>query len=455
MNIFKHRYFFRALLACAFIVTGLQAKTQQLIDEIVAVVGQNMILESHLEGQYLQMRAQGNIQGSASGIKCRILENMMFEKLMLNQAELDSIVVTESQVEQDLDQRLRYFTAQFGSQEKLEEFYDKSIIEIKDEFRELVRNQLIVQEVQRTITENIKVTPSEVKTFYKSLPVDSIPLVNAEVEIAQIVKTPPISVEQKTVVKERLRELRRRITAGDNFATLAILYSEDPGSASKGGELGFYGRGELYPEFEAAAFKLEVGEISDIVETEAGFHIIQMIERKGDYINVRHILLQTKVSPADLALAKQELDSIAAEIRNGNITFEEAIEKYSEDPGKANQGMLINTMNGTTRFEMDQLDPQVSFTIDKLEIGEISNAVPMKTEDGKDAYRILKLKSRTKPHIANLEEDYNRISGWALDYKKEEKVKEWVEKNLENAFIRISERYHDCSYDFDWLSASE
>ncbi len=429
-----------------------EARSQdQIVDQIVALVGQSMILESNIEVQYLQMRMEGSIKGSASSMKCQIMENMLFEKLLLYQAELDSVEVTESQVEQSMDQRIRYFISQFGSQEKLEEFYQKSIIEIKNEFRTQVRNQLLVESVQQEITSSIQVTPSEVKSFFRSIPKDSIPLINSEVQIAEIVKMPPISMEQKIEVKERLRELRRRIMGDESFATLAILYSEDPGSASKGGELGFYGRGELYPEFEAVAFKLKKGETSDIVETEAGFHILELIERRGEYLNVRHILLQTKVSPTDLALARQELDSIAVRIREGKITFDEAVKKYSDDPNRQGNGILINPMTGTTKFEMDQLDPQVSFTIDKLEAGDISNAVPMKTEDTKDAYRILLLKSRTLPHRANLTEDYNKINTWALNKKRTEVIHEWVNENARNAYIRINERYVDCNFEFDWL----
>jgi peptidyl-prolyl cis-trans isomerase SurA len=444
-----------AVLAVLMVSSAGKARAQgQVIDEIAAVVGQNIILESQLETQYLQARAQGMVSGGAQTAKCQILEGLLFEKLMLNQAELDSVEVSDAQVEQDLDNRLRYFIAQFGSQEKLEEFYQKSIIEIKNDFRDLVRKQLMVQEVQRSITESLKVTPSDVRNFYKSIPQDSIPLINSEVEILQIVKMPPVTMEQKREVKERLRELRTRIVDGESFATLAILYSEDPGSASKGGELGFYGRGELFPEFEAVAFKLKEGEVSDIVETEAGFHIIQLIERKGEYVNVRHILLQTKVSPIALAEAKQDLDSLAAVIRSGEITFAEAVENFSDDPGKNSGGVLINPQTGTTKFEMDQLDPQVSFAIDRLEVGDISNAVPMKTEDSKDAYRILMLKSRTEPHRANLKEDYNRIYNWTLEYKQEEKIREWVNKNTGNAFIKINDRYQDCPFEFEWKVAT-
>ena len=456
MNIYPKKYTGQLILILAMIITfAAPVKAQErVVDEIVAVVGQNMILESQLETQYLQARMQGMTRGGAHDSKCQILEGLLFEKLMLNQAELDSVVVSDLQVEQSLDQRIRYFIAQFGSQEKLEEFYQKSIIEIKNEFRDLVRKQLMVEQVQINITENVDVTPSEVRSYYKKMPEDSIPLINSEVEIMQIVKMPPVTMEQKKEVKERLRELRNRIVEGESFSTLAILYSEDPGSASKGGELGFYGRGALFPEFEAVAFKLKEGEISDIVETEAGFHIIQLIEKKGEYINVRHILLQTKVSPMALAEAKRELDSIANVIRGGDFTFEEAVEKFSEDPGKNSGGLLINPMTGTTKFEMDQLDPQVSFAIDKLEVGEISNAVPMKTEKNKDAYRVLKLKSRTKPHRANLKEDYNRIYRWALEYKQQQKIAEWVNKNAGNAYIRINNRYLDCNFEFDWKSAT-
>jgi len=450
MKLIKY-IFFASIIMAAPVMTGAQS---MVADEIVAVVGQNMILESQLEAQYQQAKMQGMITTGAQEAKCRILENLLFENLMLNQADLDSIVISDSQVEMSLDQRLRYFISQFGSQEKLEEFYQKSIIEIKNEFRDLVRKQLLVEEVQRSITENIFVTPSEVKSYFRDIPEDSIPLINSEVEVSQIVKMPPITMEQKKEVKERLRELRRRIMDGESFSTLAILYSEDPGSASKGGELGFYGRGELYPEFEAVAFKLNVGETSDIVETDAGFHIIQMIERKGEYVNVRHILLQTKVSPVSLGMAKRELDSIASLIREDKISFEEAVERYSDDPNKSGGGILINPMTGTIKFEMDQLDPQVSFTIDKLDVDEISNAVPMKTEEGKDAYRILLLKARMEPHRANLKEDYYRIYGWALGQKKERVMKEWLNGNAGNAYIRINKRYQDCNFEFTWEPAN-
>lgn len=424
---------------------------EQIVDRIVAVVGKNMVLQSDIEQQYMEYRRQEGISGSASTVKCQILEQMLYQKLLVNQALLDSVEVTDAQVEQELEQRIGYFIMQLGSKEKLEEFYGKSVIEMKEEFRPAVKDQLLVRSVEDDITANVNVTPSEIKSFYRSIPADSLPLINSEVEIEQIIKIPPVSMEQKVVVKEKLRDLRRRVLDGENFATLAILYSEDPGSASRGGELGFYGRGELYPEFEAVAFKLEDGEVSDIVETKAGFHIIQMIERKGDFINVRHILLMVKPSLVDLERSRNELDSIAGLIRSDSMTFEEAALKFSDDPHKASGGLMIDPMTGASRFEMDQLEPQVSFAINNLEVGDISNAVPMKTEEGEDAYRILRVKSRTEAHKANLEDDYDRIQLWALADKKQKKVLEWVNKNVKNAYLYVVDDYRSCDYLYNWF----
>jgi peptidyl-prolyl cis-trans isomerase SurA len=423
----------------------------QVVDRVVAVVGKNMILQSDIEAQYLEYRRQGGIQGSSGSIKCQILEGMLYQKLLVNQAALDSVEVTDNQVEMELENRIQYFIMQLGSKEKLEEFYGKSVVEMKEEFRSLIKDQLLVQRVESTITEGLSVTPSEIKQFYKSMPADSIPLVNSQVEIQQIVKIPPVSMEQRVSVKDKLRELRRRVLDGENFATLAILYSEDPGSAGKGGELGFYGRGELYPEFEAAAYKLQPGEVSEMVETKAGYHIIQMIEKKDDYINCRHILLMVKPSVYDLQEAKLELDSIAEVIRSGTLTFEEAALQFSDDPMKSNGGMLINQQTGNTRFQMDELEPQVSFAINNLEVGLVSTAVPMKTEENEDAYRLLKVKTRTEAHRANLTDDYDYIQNLALNDKHNRTLEEWVNKKVRNAYVYIVDEYTGCDFMYDWI----
>lgn len=445
--LFNYRLIYLTILF--FSLGKLQAQ-EKVVDRIIAVVGQNMVLESEVETQYLQAKVQGAIEGSARSVKCQILENMLLENLLLNQAELDSVQVSDSEVEQSLDQRLRYFISQFGSQEKLEEYYGKSIIEIKEEFRDLVKNNMLVTQVQNNITKNVFVTPSDVKEFYRNIPMDSIPLISAQVEMRQIIKIPPVSMEQKVMIKEKLRDLRRRVVEGENLATLAILYSDDPGSAAKGGEIGFFGRGELYPEYEAIAFKLKEGEISEIIETKAGFHIVQLIERKGDYINTRHILLQTKPSPIDLENARNKLDSILVQIRNGEITFEDAAIKYSDDPGKFGGGYIINPYTGTTWFEMNQLEPQVSFVLNKLEVGQVSSPVPTQTEDGKEAFRLVKLQSRTEPHRANLSDDYSYLQELTLQQKKQQKLLEWVNKNVDNAYIMVIDDYKNCGFNYNW-----
>jgi peptidyl-prolyl cis-trans isomerase SurA len=422
-----------------------------VVDQVVAVVGGEAILESDIETQYLQYRAEQPVEGSSSSIKCRILERLMFQKLLLVQAELDSVEVSESQVEQEMDRRLRYFIAQFGSQEKLEEFYQKSIIEIKDEFRDLIRDQIMEDNAQRTITENVKITPSEVKEYFRSLG-DSIPLINSEMEIGQIVKKPNISVLEKEAVKTRLLDIRDQILRGKSFSAMARLYSEDQGSAQNGGELGLTQRGTLYPEFEAVAFKLKEGEISDVVETKAGFHILQLIERRGEFVNVRHILLRPKVSMAELGAAKTLLDSIALLIDGAKLTFEEAVVKFSDDPSKNNNGLVVNAATGTSLFEADQLDPKVFFVIDKLQVGEISVPVPFKTEEGNDAYRILCLRKRTQPHKANMKDDYDKIQTQALEEKKSRAISGWISGKASKTYIKINENYRNCEFENNWFS---
>ena len=441
------------VILCLFLLTPKHGFTQQeqIIDQVVAVVGGTIVLESDIENQYLNYRNQGGISGSATEIRCTILEEILYQKLMVAQADYDSITVNEGQVESELDRRLGMFINQFGSQEKLEEYYDKTLTEIKLELHDIIAEQLLAQQVQQTIVVDVTVTPSEIRSFYRSMPKDSIPLMKTEYIIAQIVKNPPISVEEKILVKEQLMELRKRILDGEAFATMAILYSQDPGSAKNGGELGFYGRGQLYPEFEAIAFKLKEGEISNIVETEAGYHIIQMIERKGDYVNVRHILLIPKVSPYDLLKARNELDSVAQLIRADSISFEMAVEAFSDGEDKLSGGMLINQYTGSTKFEAEQLDAQVSFTIEKMNVGEISNPVPMKTTEQKDAYRILKLIEKSKPHKANMQDDYSRVQEWALRQKQTVAMDDWINSKAKETYVRIIESYRTCTFKHNWI----
>ncbi len=427
----------------------------KVLDEVVAVVGDKLILQSDIENQYMNYRMQGAIEGTEEDMKCEILESLLYQRLMVAQSEVDSITVDEAQVNAELERRLSGFINQFGSQEKLEKYYGKSISEIKSEIHDIVKDQMLAQQVQQKIISDITVTPSEIREYFNSLPKDSIPMIKTEYVIRQIVRKPPVNLEEKLRGKNELLKLRQRILNGESFATLAILYSQDPGSAKNGGELGFYGRGQLYPAFEAAAYKLKPGEISGVVETKAGYHIIQMIARKGDYINVRHILLIPKVSPQDLQKAKMKLDSIAKEIRSDSITFDKAVEKYSQGQNRNNGGYLLNPQTGSTEFEGEQLDPQVSFIVNKMKPGELSNPVPFKTEDGKDAYRLLLLEKKIPPHKANLKQDYPKIEQWALQAKQRKAIDDWINEKAQQTYIRINPEYLTCHFRHHWLPAKK
>ena len=451
MKIERKIFFLLIALLINTIALRAQNENATIVDEVVAVVGRNFILLSDIENQYLQMQLQGSLTADETTMKCRILENLLFEKLMLHQAELDSVEITPEQVSSELDRRMRYFISQFGSQEKLEKFYDKSVIEFKAELRDVITQQLKVENVQGTITQSTKATPSEVKKFFRDIPKDSIPLISSIVEVSQIIKKPPISFQEKMDVQERLNKLRERVLNGESFEALARLYSEDPGSTKQGGDIGLHGRGELYPEFEAIAFKMNPGDVSEIVETEAGYHIIQGIERRGEYVRVRHILIKPKVSPIALDEARVYLDSIANLIRSDSISFEDAVQKFSTDPAKNNNGVLINPYTGGADWPIDQLDPKVFFVIDKIGVGDISAPVLMEDEKGEEAYRLLFLKDRTQPHRANLDEDYDQIQGWALQMKKQEVIKDWIKHNARKTYIKISENYDHCSFEQDWF----
>jgi peptidyl-prolyl cis-trans isomerase SurA len=439
-----------ALLASVLLLPGFKGWAQeQVIDEVVAVVGANYVLQSDIEAQYIQFRMQGGIT-DARATRCQILEDLLFNKLLLNQAELDSVVVTDDQVNQTMEARFRYYIQQFGSQEKLEQFYKKSILEIKEEFRGPVREQLMVEEVQNTILKDLKVTPSEVRAFFNSLPKDSIPTIDTEYELNRIVKEPSINKEELEATRERLKSLRDRIVKGESFSTLAVLYSEDPGSARKGGEVGFMGRGQLYPEYEAAAFGLKKGEISDIIKSRAGYHIIQLIERRGEQINTRHILLMPKISDSDIIQASRLLDSVAGLVREGKMTFEEAALKYSDDPGKINGAQMVNETTGNTRFLAGQLDPKVFFAIDKLQPGEISRPVNSMNEEGKQTLSIYMLKTRTEPHRASIKEDYSTIQEWALNKKRGDVIDKWIAEKISKTYFRINESFRDCNFKHSW-----
>lgn len=423
-------------------------KEGKIIDEVIAIVGDKIIMHSDIESQYLQMLAQGNIPNP--DLKCKIFEDFLFQKLMVNQAELDSVVVPDNQVESELERRLQFFINQIGSTEKLEEYYDKSISEIKDDLKEIIKEQMLSEKMKSEIVKDLKVTPSEVRNFFNSLPQDSIPMVESEMEIGQIVIEPPVSEEEIELVKARLKEIRRRILDGESFKTMAALYSEDKNSAARGGELGFFNRGELYAEYEAVAFNLKEGDVSQVIKTKAGYHIIQLIERRGEQINTRHILLRPKVTTMALIKAKNSLDSIVQLVRSDTISFEEAALKYSDDPGKINGGLLINPYSGNTKFKISEIDANIYFTISKLKIGAVSDPVIMETEEGNKAYRVLYVKSLSDEHLANLKDDYAFIKELAIQKKHAKAIHNWINKKKDNVFITINDNYKNCKMQFNW-----
>lgn len=425
---------------------------EQVIDEVVAVVGANYILASEVEEQYLQYRAQGDIT-DASALRCRIFEDMLFQKLLLNQAELDSVQITDDQVNQTMDARFRYYIQQFGSQEKMEKYYKKSLLEIREDFRSKVKEQLMVEEVQQGLVKDVKVTPAEVRRMFNAISPDSVPVIEEQYELGVIVKQPSISKEELDATRERLKGLRERILNGENFNALAVLYSEDPGSARKGGEVGFVGRGQLYPEYEATAFSLKKGQISDVVKTQAGYHIIQLIERRGEQINTRHILLMPKVADIEINKASKLLDSAAVQIREKKMTFEEAALKFSDDPGKNSGGRLINPETGNAVFTLDQLrniDEKLPGIVGKMKVGELSAPIAILNDEGKQTLQMVYLISKTQPHPANLKEDYNTIQQWALNKKKGDVIDKWISDKIAKTYFRINPAFQGCNFMHNW-----
>ncbi len=430
---------------------ALSAQEGKTIDGIIAVVGDKILMKSELENQIVSLKSQGIIIDNES--KCQIIEELLFQKLMLHHAEIDSVSVTDAQVEGEMTRRLNYFISQIGSEKKLEQFYKKSIQEIKDELRDIVREQLIGQMMQQNITSGVKVTPKEVKAFFDALPEDSIPMINSEIEVAQILINASQSDRVRAEARERLTGIRERILKGEQFSTLAILYSEDEGSAKKGGELGFLGRADLVPEFSAALFKLKNNKtVTEIIETQFGFHIIQMIERRGQKVNSRHILVKIKDDEEQILLAKQKADSVYNLIFTDTLTFGQLALKYStDDKTKKSEGLMVNPQTGTSVFEIDQVDPQIYYVVEKMKAGEISKPVPAESFDGKKGYRIIKLISKTEPHKASFETDYAKVQEAAMANKNNEATNKWIGIKLGSTYVKIDDEYKGCAFENNWI----
>lgn len=432
------------LLLCSILGHGAFAQNKEVVvDKIVAKVDNYIILKSELEKMYLDYLSKGELMGANA--KCQILESLVINKLMVAKAEIDSVVVSEGEVNSNLDRRMQYFVNQIGSEEKIEQYYGKSLEEFKDELRDNVKEQLIVQKMQSEITANIKVTPSEVKKFFNSIPSDSLPFFSTEVTVGQIVKIPTIAKEQKEKVRQELIELRQKIVSGEaDFQEMAKKHSDEPGAENSGGNIGFFKRGELAPEYEAAALKLKPGEISMPVETKFGFHLIQMIERRGNLFNTRHILIIPSSSKLDIGEAENYLDSIRTKIINEEITFEKAAKEHSEDMETSASGGFFLDESGSNRISVEELDPSVFFAIDTMQVGTISKPLPYRTPDGKDAVRILFYKTKMRPHQANLKEDYQKIQAAALNEKKNRILSKWFSEANKDVFILIDDEYNFC-----------
>ena len=434
------------LLAAVLVTVALGAFTSaygqgKSIDRIVAKVDNYVVLRSEVEALFSDMQSSG----ARGADRCGALQQLIIQKVLVAKAEIDSVMVEDKEIEDQLNRRMDYMIrTQFGSEQKLIEAYGKSVESLKGELRPQVREQLVAEKMQQTITGNIKVTPSQVKRFYNSLPKDSIPYFPTEVEVGQIVKIAKVGKDQKNEVRAQLNKIRERILAGEDFAELAKQNSQDPGSAQFGGNLGVAKRGTMVPQFEAMAFKLKKEEISPVFETEYGFHILQLMERKGEEYTARHILIRPGYSTGDLQEAEKFLDSLRTRIVQDSITFEKAAKENSEDKMTAASGGMIMDQSGSTKIFTEALDPVVFFTIDSMQVGNISKPIAYRTDDGKSAMRILYYKSKIDPHQANLQDDWQKIYDAALNERKNKALNEWFTKAKDEVFINIDDEYDNC-----------
>lgn len=428
----------------------------KVLDKIIAKIGDEYILLSDIENQKLSMQQNGMDVSSASD--CDIIEGLMYEKLLTNQAVLDSIEVKDEVVNQEMESRLRIIADQIGSIERLEEFYGKSVAQIKAEFFDVIKKRMQAERMKESITEGVDVTPKEVKEFYERLPKDSIPYINSKITVAQIVMYPKVTELDKKVALKTITEALERVQSGERtFQTEAVLTSDDPGSKLEGGNLGWQSRGTMVPEFEAELFKLKKDEISPIFETQYGYHFLQLLNRKGDNYEVRHILVTPKVDKKALVKAKQRIDSIYTEIQKGTITFNEAANQFSEDENSSgNGGKIVNPYTGDYKWDLqniNEIDPQMSQFIGRLEPGDCA---PPSLYDNfmeqKQGVRIVKLLSQTKPHLANLTEDYQLIQMAAMNEKKQKVIDAWVRRKISGNYVWMEEELVGrCEFKYEWV----
>lgn len=449
----KKTNFFKPTVFLLLLTFSFVHKTfsQEAIDKVIAVVGGDMILSSDIEQEVMRLKMQGGLPDG--DVKCQILDQLLIQKLLLHQSKVDSLTPNEASIDGEIDRRLRYFINQIGSEKALENYFHKTIYEIKSDLREVISEQQLTQQMRQKVVEKITVTPEEVKRFFKSIPADSLPVIPEQYELQQIAMYPPSTAQAKFNVKERLLDLRSRILKGERFSMLAMAYSEDLASAKKGGELGFRTREELVKSFADVAFNLADGQVSQIVESEYGFHIIQMIEKRNNQVNVRHILLKTQFTSDMLVEAQNKLDSIAGLIRKDSLTFEKACALYSQDKkSRMNGGLVVNAENNTKYFEKEQLQPSDYYVIKELKKGEISAPFESRDDHANVIFKIIKIKSIVPSHKANLTDDYNIVQQMAKRGRENEVFMKWVKDKQRVTYIKIDPEFKDCHFSTDgWI----
>lgn len=426
-----------------------------VIDRIVATVGKQMVKQSDIEMQYQQLKSR-NYQ-SNTDIKCYILEQLLIQKLLVTQAEIDSVEIDDSSVELMLNEQLSYYMTEFGSRDNLEKAYGKSYSEIRDELKDAIKERKTADKMQQEITKDITITPTEVRQWYNKLNPDSIPVIPGKISIAQIAMYPPFEEKTIAAVREKLLGLRKRILNGESFNSMALLWSED-GSASNQGEIGFAIKSDLDPEYAKAAWALKPGEVSRIVESQFGFHIIQLIERKGDQCNTRHILLKPKPDAESIRKAMERLDSVALFVRADTLKFEDAAAMFSEEKNsRFNGGLMVNLKRdspdfGSTWFTENELDAADRSVVASLKPGEVSSPYSSKDEKGRLMFKIIRIGQRTEPHKANPKDDYNMLQDMALAAKKQKLFFDWLKKKVVSNHVRIEESFRNCNFEFNgWI----
>lgn len=443
----------KTLFACLFILGFASFAAQaQVVDKVIGTVGGEYILLSDVLEQKAKLEAQ---QGTLpENIDCILVESEISRKLLINQAKLDSILISEDEIQTQLNARVDQILAYMnGDEQQFQDYYGQSVNEFKALFREDIEAQMLAERMRAQIAMDIKVTPSEVNEFFAGIPTDSLPYFNSEVEIGEIVVSPKVNKEERLKAQEKAKGILDQLTAGEDFAELAKANSMD-GSARIGGDLGWTKRGSFVPEFEASAYNLEEMEISDLVESEFGFHIIQLLERRGNSIHTRHILIKPDITDEDLKKTERELNEVKRLIYTDSITFSAAVKEYGSDKEQSynNDGRMMNPQTQNTFFQMNELDPDIFFTIDTMKVGELSNPFQIYDMRGEVQYKVIQLQSRTDPHTANLLQDYSKIQAAAGDKKRNEFINEWVEQTIKDTFIEIKSDFESCPEVQRWIS---